>query len=140
MDGGHAAERRLQALVGSLRLPVGLEMVPRGEADRGPNSHTEGLPHLRRELGSETTSWGNPYNLKTWEVRRSAVSAAVDSCLDVQDHRSDDPGGRKDCVGSDWLLFRRVTPRQQVRLGVPGSWTERDGEIKPSEELGPPGV
>ena len=35
-----------------LCLPIGLGVVPRGEANRGPNPLTEGLPHLRRELGA----------------------------------------------------------------------------------------
>ena len=69
---------------------------------------------------------------------RLAVLGPANCCLDVQDHRSNYPGGRKDGVRSDRLLFCRVTLRQRVRLGVPGFWTERDGEIEPSKELGPP--
>ena len=49
--GGHASQRSLQRLVGPLRLPVGLRVIPRGQTDRGPNPATKGLPYPRRELG-----------------------------------------------------------------------------------------
>ena len=50
--GSHASQGSLQCLVGSLRRPIGLEVVPRGEVNHGPNPLTEGLPHLQRKLGA----------------------------------------------------------------------------------------
>ena len=50
--GGHAPQHSLQSLVSPLRLPVSLGMVSRRQTNRGPNSVTEGLLYLRRELGT----------------------------------------------------------------------------------------
>lgn len=48
---GQASEGGLQVLIESLRLSIGLWMVPRGEADRSPNKPAEGSPKQSRELG-----------------------------------------------------------------------------------------
>ncbi|CAL8356034.1 unnamed protein product [Merluccius merluccius] len=52
---------------------------------------------------------------------RLAVLGPAKRCLDVQDHCSDYPGGWKDGVRSDRLLFRHVTPRQRTVCSAPSS-------------------
>ena len=48
--GNRGTRRKLAGAL--LRLPIGLGVVPRREANRGPNPTTKGLPHLRRKLGA----------------------------------------------------------------------------------------
>ena len=47
-----APQSIFQGLVGAFCLAVRLRMIPRGEADRGPNPLAKSLPHLGCELGT----------------------------------------------------------------------------------------
>ena len=55
MESRGTSESLLQALIGSLRLPVRLGVVPRGETDGGTDALTESPPGLGGKLGATVT-------------------------------------------------------------------------------------
>lgn len=79
LSGGEALRGVPELLVGPLCLTVVLKMVARWEVVRGAYHVAEGLPRLADELGSETTSFGNPCSRTACPKINSAVVLAEGS-------------------------------------------------------------
>ena len=70
MESRGTSESLLQALIGSLRLPVRLGVVSRGETDGGTDARTESLPGLGGELGAAVTDDIHWKSMKAVDVFR----------------------------------------------------------------------
>lgn len=76
--GDEAPQARLQLLVETVSVTIGLRVVARGQTDRGGRSRQNSFQNAKINCGplSDTVSAGNPWILKIWSIMVSAVSLA----------------------------------------------------------------